>query len=258
MTAQFHLRAVAENLARVRENPMRTTSGTHFGDFYNDARSAEFIERLSAEALSELEDLKVFANLEANTILFIEEQAPSQILFLLTGQVKLSMNSSAGRRLILGIANPGDTLGLASVLSDSRYDITAETVCPSRIASLYRDQFLDFLARHPAAYKNVVRELSTDCARAREQVRALGLVMTAPARLARLLLEWCADGQTTEDGTRLSCSLTHGEIGEFIGVSRETVTRIFSEFRYQELLESRGSTLIISNRRALEIYAGKG
>lgn len=125
---------------------MRTTSGTHFGDFHNDARSAEFIERLSAEALSELEDLKVFANLEANTILFIEEQAPSQILFLLTGQVKLSMNSSAGRRLILGIANPGDTLGLASVLSDSRYDITAETVCPSRIASLYRDQFLDFLA----------------------------------------------------------------------------------------------------------------
>jgi CRP-like cAMP-binding protein len=52
------------------------------------------------------------------------------------------------------------------------------------------------------------------------------------------------------------CSLTHGEIGQFIGVSRETVTPILSDFRYQELLESRGSTLMISNRRALKIYAG--
>jgi CRP/FNR family cyclic AMP-dependent transcriptional regulator len=199
----------------------------------------------------------VFFNHEANTVLFMEEQAPSQILFLLTGQVKLSMNSSAGRRLILGIANPGETLGLASVFSDSRYDITAETICPCRIASVDRNQFLEFLTHHPAAYKNVVREVSTDCFRAREQVRALGLAVTAPARLARLLLEWCAEGQTTEGGARLFCSLTHGEIGECIGASRETVTRILSEFRYQDLLESRGSTLIISNRRALEIYAGR-
>jgi len=250
--------AVAEDRARVRENPMRSTSGTDLDDLPSASRSEKLIDRLSAEAFGELEGLKVLSSRPANTILFMEEQAPSHVLFLLTGQVKLSMNSSAGKRLIFGIANPGETLGLASVLSDSRYDVTAETICPCRVASLCSYQFLEFLTRHPAAYKNVVRELSTDCTRAREQVRALGLAVTAPARLARLLLEWCADGQTTEDGTRLSCSLTHGEIGEFIGVSRETVTRIFSEFRYQELLESRGSTLIISNRRALEIYAGKG
>jgi CRP/FNR family transcriptional regulator len=237
---------------------MRTTSERGFDDFHNGARSEKFIERLSAEALSELEGLKVFSDHEANTPLFMEGQAPSKILFLLAGQVKLSMNSSAGRRLIFGIANPGETLGLAPTFSGSRYDITAETLCHCRIASLSRDDFLEFLTRYPAAYKNVARELSMDCARACEQVRALGLAGSAPARLARLLLEWCANGQKTEDGTRLFCSLTHGEIGECIGASRETVTRIFSDFRFQELLESRGSTLIISNQRALEIYAGIG
>ncbi|HUX45719.1 MAG TPA: Crp/Fnr family transcriptional regulator [Terracidiphilus sp.] len=235
---------------------MRTTSGPNLVDSRNVAVSGKFIERLSAEAIRELDDLKAFSEHEANSVLFKEDQVPTQILFLLTGQVKLSMNSSAGKRLILGIAHPGETLGLASVLSETRYDITAETICPCRIASLYCKDFLEFLMRHPAAYKNVVRELSTECARARGQVRALGLAVTAPARLARLLLEWCADGQKSEGGTRFSCSLTHGEIGEYIGASRETVTRIFSEFRYHELLESRGSTLIISNRRALKVYAG--
>jgi CRP/FNR family transcriptional regulator len=235
---------------------MQTAVGTDLDDFPNASTSGEFAHRLSPEALSELEDLKVFSSHEANTVLFIEQQAPSNILFLLAGQVKLSMNSRAGRRLILGIANPGETLGLASAISGRRYDVTAETLYPCRIASLCRDDFLGFLTRHPAAYRDVARELCLDCARASEHVRTLGLAGTAPARLARLLLEWCADGQKTENGTRLFCSLTHGEIGEYIGASRETVTRILSEFRHRELLESRGSTLIISNRRALRVYAG--
>jgi hypothetical protein len=46
MAAYFHLRAVEEDLARVRENPMRTTSGGDLDDSHNDARSGKFIERL--------------------------------------------------------------------------------------------------------------------------------------------------------------------------------------------------------------------
>jgi len=235
---------------------MRSASGPDLDDCRKPLRSGGFFERLSSDAVNELESLKVPFNFPANTVLFIEEQMPSNILFLLEGQVKLSMNSSAGRRLILGIANPGETLGLASALSGSRYDITAETICVCRIASLDREDLLGFLLRNPAAYTNLVRELCLDCARACEQVRTLGLTATAAARLARLLLEWCAGGQKTERGTRLFCSLTHGEIGQCIGASRGTVSRILSEFKYKEMLESRGSSLIISNRRALEIYAG--
>jgi CRP/FNR family transcriptional regulator, cyclic AMP receptor protein len=235
---------------------MRSALGPDLDGHRNPLRSEGFCERLSSEALNEFESLKVSINFPAYAALFIEEQIPSNIMFLVEGQVKLSMNSNAGRRIILGIANPGETLGLAAALSGSRYDLTAETICPCRIVLLDREDFLRFLVRNPLAYANLVRELCLDCARACEQVRTLGLTATAPAKLARLLLEWCAGGQKTERGTRLFCSLTHGEIGECIGASRETVTRIFSEFRYQELLESRGSTLIISNRRALEIYAG--
>jgi len=235
---------------------MRIASGPDLGECGKPLRSGRFFERLSSDALNDFESLKVHFNFPANTVLFIEEQMPSNILFLLKGQVKLSMNSSAGRRLILGIANPGESLGLASALSGRRYDITAETICRCRVASLDREDCLGFLLRNPAAYTNLVRELCLDCARACEQVRTLGLTATAPARLARLLLEWCAGGQKTERGTRLFCSLTQGEMGECIGASRETVSRILSDFKYKEMLESRGSALIISNRRALEICAG--
>jgi CRP/FNR family transcriptional regulator len=215
-----------------------------------------FTRRLSSQDFFEFESLKTPFNCPANTVLFVEEGVPDNVLFLLAGQVKLSMNSSVGKRLIFGIANPGETLGLASALFGSRYDFTAETVSPCMIVSLGREDFVEFLMRYPSALQNAARELSLDFARACEHVRRLGLEVTATAKLARLLLEWCATGQNTERGTRFVCTLTHGEIGECIGSSRETVTRIFTDLKCRELLESRGSTLIISNRRALEIYAG--
>jgi CRP/FNR family transcriptional regulator len=215
-----------------------------------------FTNRLSSQDFFEFESLKTPFNCPANTVQFVEEEAPDNVLFLLAGQVKLSMNSSVGKRLIFGIANPGETLGLASALSGSRYDFTAETVSPCTIVSLGRQDFVEFLMRYPSAFQSAARELSLDFARACEHVRRLGLEVTATAKLARLLLEWCAIGQKTEGGTRIVCTLTHGEIGECIDSSRETVTRIFTDLKCRELLESRGSTLIISNRRALEIYAG--
>ena len=78
---------------------MRTASGTNSDDFREAPRSGEFIERLSPEARSEFESLRVLFSCPANTVLFMEDQAPSNILFLLAGQVKVSMNSYTGRRL---------------------------------------------------------------------------------------------------------------------------------------------------------------
>ena len=214
------------------------------------------IEQPWAEIQAELDSLKRIFDCAAQTVLFSEDELPTSVLYLVKGQVKLSMNSSSGRRHILGIAHPGETLGLAASLCGNRFDTTAETLGRCKLASIDRDIYLDFLAKHPAAYKNIARELCLDRTRAHEQLRTMGLTATAPARLARLLLEWCDDGQKTNQGTRLSCAFTHGEIGEFIGASRETVTRIFSDFKFQELLKSSGSTLIISNVKALELYAG--
>ncbi len=236
---------------------MRNTAGSDLRHNSNARRTGYFTERLLPEERLEFESLRRTFHYPPETILFLEQEAPVNVLYLLTGQVKLSLNSSAGKRVILGVAYPGETLGLASAFSGSRYDITAETLSPCTIASIATADFLGFLKRHPSAYVNVARELCLECARACEQVRILGLTATAPEKLARFLLEQCDVASKAEGGKqRLFCALTHTEIGECIGVARETVTRLFCDFRTRELLESRGSTLIISDRRALEAYAG--
>jgi len=75
-------------------------------------------------------------------------------------------------------------------------------------------------------------------------------------KLARLLLEWSTDGENTKDGIRIKVSLTHEEIAQLIGTSRETVTRVLGEFRDKQIAQLRGSTLLIRNKTGLEKLIG--
>lgn len=222
---------------------------------HSASRPGDFFKQLSAEALNEFENLECISTYHENAVLFMEKQSPRGVHVVLEGQVKLSISSSEGKRLILRIAKPGEILGLASVLSGREYEMTAETLHTCKIAYVRRESFLQFLASYPAAYKSVIQELSTNYTEACEQLRTVGLSASVPERLARLLLEWSATGQQTENGTRVKISLTHEEIGEFIGTSRETVTRTLSDFKHRRLAALHGSTLMIPNRMALEMYA---
>jgi CRP/FNR family cyclic AMP-dependent transcriptional regulator len=207
--------------------------------------------------MSEFESLSASLCCGRNAVLFAEADQPGKVLILLKGRVRLSMNSSEGRRLTLGFAEPGDILGLSAVISGCSYEITAEAQFPCGIAALPRQAFLNFLLRYPLAGHSVALQLSLENKRACEHLRILGLTLTAQEKLAHLLLEWCAEGQRAGRGARIHCSLTHEEIGECIGVARETVSRTLADLKSRELVEQRGSTLFVSSLRALEIYAGR-
>jgi CRP/FNR family transcriptional regulator len=194
---------------------------------------------------------------EGTTVLFTEEEEPCSILFLLEGRVKLTMNSSGGRRLTLGIAVPGDVLGLAAVVTGCPYEITADAQFPCRIRALPRKSFLDLLLRYPVAWQNSARLLGVESKQGCNQLRILGLGSTASIKLAMLLLQWCAKGQRVGLGVRIHCSHTHEEIGEYIGLSRETVTRNLSDFKNLDLVEQHGSAFFIPSLGALEVYAGQ-
>lgn len=214
-----------------------------------------FLNKMSEDAQYELLMLAHESSLSSGVTLFSEKDEDCGVYFVLEGEVKLSMNSAEGKRLLLRIVRKGEILGLASALSGRPREMTAETLYPARIASLRRSDFLDFLARRPETYPLVVEELGRNYNFACDQLRNVGLSSSAPEKLARLLLEWSENGQATERGTRCRIPLTHLEIGEFIGASRETVTRTLSAFKSRRLIVFNGSMLMIPSRAALESLA---
>lgn len=186
-------------------------------------------------------------------LLFIEGQSPRGIYLLCEGRVKLSICSSEGKVLILRIAEAGEVLGLSATVSDMPYEVTAETLEPCRTSFIKREDFLRFLHQHGEASFRVAQHLSRNYHSAYTQIRSLGLSQSAGEKLARLLLDWCEmSGTETEAGTRLKLALTHEEVACMIGTSRETVSRLISEFRSRELIHLKGSNLVIRDHAALK------
>jgi CRP/FNR family transcriptional regulator, cyclic AMP receptor protein len=219
-------------------------------------RKGEFFKALSIEALADFERLLAPSAYPAGLVIFSETQPCSGIYVVLEGEVKLSINSSDGRRLSFRIARAGEVLGLSSAISGGAYEMTADALYPAKVAHISRSVFLQFLSRYPSVYQVVAREMVRTYNAACEQLRMVGLSISVPQRLARLILEWSDDNeQVSERPTRCRLSLTHEQIGEFIGASRETVTRTLSTLKNRHLVAQQGCTLTIPSRMALETYA---
>jgi CRP/FNR family cyclic AMP-dependent transcriptional regulator len=242
--------------SRTVEFPMFISTEVDWDSSRWPSETGKFIRRMSESERRDFELLATPVQCFPDKVLIAEEQQPLNILFLLEGEVNVSMNSLTGRQFLLGVAGAGEILGLASAISGDSSEIRAVARHPCRIASLSRRDFLDFLLHHPSSSNHIALELSLHCRRVSERLRIFGLTTSVPARLASLLLAWCKDGRQTENGTQIRSVLTQGEIGDCIGASRETITRTLTDFKNQDLVRVNGSTLIIPSRTALAMYAG--
>ncbi len=219
-------------------------------------RADGFFCQLSQTATDDFNTVRSQATYPAGAILFLENQDPRGVFVLCGGEVKLSISSSGGKTLILRIAKPGEILGLMATMSGNPYEVTAETLHPCQVSFVRRGDFLRFVNKHPEAYQGVVRQLSSNYSGTCKQLRTVGLSTSAPEKLARLLLDWSADAKDSKPDSQIKMPLTHEEIAEFIGTTRETVTRTLSEFKGRRLVSLQGSTLMICNRPALETIGG--
>lgn len=215
-----------------------------------------FFCNLPTASMKDFEAVKYTSVYPAGAVLFLEKQDPRGVFVVCSGEVKLSFSSSAGKTLILKIAKPGDILGLMATVTGSPYEVTAETLYPSQVIFVRREDFIRFLAKHPEANAEVVKQLSASYLGACEQLRTVGLTASVPGKLARILLEWSATGKVSKNGTTIKMPLTHEQIAEFIGTSRETVTRTLGDFKHRQFVALQGATLMVSNRAALESISG--
>lgn len=218
---------------------------------HNQAIEGLFGE-LPTEALGDLQSLMHPVFYGSGSMLYSEGSSAWGVFILLEGEVRLYLRSDDDKRLTVGMARRGDILGLASALSGCSCETTAEAIHPAMAARIRRADFLCFLARHPQGYQAVTKELSRNYIATCSQLRTLGLCSSVPEKLARLLLAWCENGRATDHGMRRCFPFTHEEIGEFIGASRETVTRILGAFKSRNLVVFQGATLTIPDRAALE------
>lgn len=215
----------------------------------------DFLSKLPEETVKALSRIKFVGRYPKGAVLFVEQEAPHGVFILSKGRVKLSLTSSDGRTVILRIVEPGEVLGLHAAILREPYQATAETLEPCEADVVRREDFLRFLRENPEASLRAAQQLGQNYHVACEQVRSLGLAHSAMSRLAGFLLLWAAKGHSTKQGTRVLLTLTHEEIGQMIGLSRETVTRTMGDLKRRQFVATKGATCVIQNKGALEQFA---
>jgi CRP/FNR family cyclic AMP-dependent transcriptional regulator len=215
-------------------------------------RSDNYFCALSQESLAAFNQIRHATVFPERAVIFIEGQSPRGIFMLCQGQAKLTTTSRDGRTFILRIAKEGEALGLHAVVTGMQYEVTVETMQPCRLNFVNREDFLRFLKAHGDACLHAAQQISRECRDAYEVVRSIGLSRSVSGRVAEFLLASATGGRVIKGVVRTRLALTHEEIAQITGTSRETITRILSEFRKKDIVELKNSTLTIHDKPALE------
>ena len=199
-----------------------------------------------------LDAISSSATYRKGEILFAEGQAARGVFVISKGRVKLSASSPDGKALITRMADLGEVVGLPGTISGKRYEVTAQAFEPVEVSFIRRKPFRDFVRAHGEVGLRVAEILSDIYRATYQEVRYLGLSGSAEGKLARFLLDLTADQNHEHGQARATQTLTHEEIADMVGTSRETVTRLFAEFKRKRLVEIHGSRLLIANKAALQ------
>jgi CRP/FNR family transcriptional regulator, cyclic AMP receptor protein len=217
-------------------------------------RKAGFFCGLSSGVVESLDQVSHHSTMPAGAILFVEGQISRGIFILCSGKVKLSTASREGKVLILKTVEAGEVLGLSAAVSGASYEMTAETAMPCQLNFVGRKDLLEMLHAHSEVGVNAAQSLSSDFQSAYRDIRDLVMARSSEGKLARLLLSF-SPKQTGCDELHLKSVMTHEEMAQRIGSSRETVTRLLTELKRKQLIRLDGPTLVIRSRIALETLA---
>ena len=211
---------------------------------------------LHAEALTDYMLIGLQRTFARGERIFEEDDWCRGVFIICTGQVKLSCTSRGGKTLISKIGVPGDILGLGAVISGSTYEARAEPLMPTVVKNIQRIEFLTFLQKYPEASLHAALALSEDYKTAFVNARRLTLSKSVGGRLAGALLErGKAAASCGKSEMRFTMALTHEELGNSIGTSRETLTRTIGRFKKEGLIQVRGSSIHILAANRLEKLA---
>lgn len=209
--------------------------------------------KLSDSARSELLDLGQTREYGKGEHVFQAGSPGLHIYLLLDGRAKIYKLSDSGKEVILWFCLPGEIFGLTDVVLGTPREVSAQMCTAARVYQVPRVAFNRFLVEHPVIALQVIDLLSC-------RLRVLGdmlLNLTADdvtSRIIKLMLRLCNRyGQNAQSDANIEVSipLTHQEIADMVGATRQTVSSTISQLTRKGILRMRNRHLCIHSQELL-------
>jgi len=214
-----------------------------------------FFEGLTIDELEQINELIIMRNYKKGMFIFLEHEPGEALYFIKTGQVKLSKMLETGEEQILRILQEGDIFAEVVLFDQGPYPATAEVIEDAKIGMIKSEDVNELIKENPEIAIKILNVMSKRLRQAQMKIRDLGLKDTR-GRTASMLIKLAEEyGKDAKEGIELDLSLTREEFANLIGTSRETITRILSDFKDDGLVKVGRKKIVILDLESLKEWS---
>jgi len=186
---------------------------------------------LTDEELERIAEKITIGTFKRNEVIFHEEDTNEYMYIILSGKVKVVQTSEEGKEIILALHKPKDFFGEMSLIDGKTAPATVAALENSIIAIIAKRDFRSLLAMQNKVLANL---LQIFCARLRNSYSRIQILSfsNASQRIKTLLVMLSnMYGKKADEGVTIDMKLTHQNIADMTGITRETVTRILNRWQ---------------------------
>jgi CRP-like cAMP-binding protein len=198
-------------------------------------RKVAMFADLSHRELTDVSELFKELSYKRNEIIFSEADTGNYMYIVKEGRVKVSRVLPSGKEMILAFHEEGEYFGEMSLIDGGTTPAAVIAVIPTTILSLHKLKFSDLLD-NPKVNRALLKMLCRRCRDAWAQIEVLNF-RQADARIRTALYNLCqSKGVQTDKGTMINMHLTHKDLAEIAGISREAATRVLSHLQSEKVV----------------------
>lgn len=210
-------------------------------------KSSRLLEMLDADQLVVIERQSRWKKFPRGTPIYLPGENADSIYLVADGLVKLCHLTSDGKASTLAFIKVGEVFGELSLLDVSNRDEYCEAVEDTTIVRIPRDALLPFMEANMQFVVAITKIVGFRRRRIENRLKSL-LFASNQQRLSHLLLDLAEQfGSAVDEGIRIGLKLSHQELANLIGTTRETVTILLGKMKAEGIVDGRRESVVLKD-----------
>lgn len=207
---------------------------------------------LKEKELMEISRFTYEKKVKKGSVIFYQGEQGSTLYLIAKGRVKVVLTGESGKELVLAILKKGDFLGEMSIIEDEVRSATAIAVEPTTFLTIEKENFINFLMNNPKTMLGVLRELSKRLRNADEKIGELAFQNVYERVISYLNALAKTRGVKEKEGIFINELPTKREIADFIGTTRESVSRVLNDLHRKGYISLFRKSVIIKKKLSVD------
>lgn len=220
-------------------------------------KHCDLFSGLRNETIEKIGSIARERNIPGKQIIYSAQDKEEVMFILKKGRVRIFKLSADGRMITMAILKDGDTFGAMSIIKGGISGAFAETLEDSYICAIRQEDFSAVVKEMPEIALKLIEKINQKLKEAESRIEDL-VFRDVPGRIASILLKLAEQfGKVSASGTEINFRITHQELADMVGATRETVTVILSDFKNDGIVQVNEKHMLTIDDKALREWVGR-